>query len=534
MSTTTPPPNGPEYLEPAGGEPVGRDGSGTGGRRTALVAGAALLAVAAVGGGVWATMSFFGSGADPAEALPAGTLGYASVDLDPSGSQKIEAFRMIEKFPAIKEELGGFDAQDDIRRKIVEEAGCEGLSYDGDVAPWLGTSFAVAAVDTGEDEPSPVGVLEVTDAGAAEDGLAKLAECEGEGAEGGYVIEGDWAVYADSEEIAQQVVDSAAEGSLADDSTYQDWMGRVGEPGIISMYASPDVGPLFAELMASDLPMMGPDLGGEMTSPELSDEMAEMLEGFGGAAGAVRFADGGVELELAADVPEGSMGMMTVAEGITLDVVNGLPEDTAVAYGAALPEGWSQSLLDVLEGYGVSRAELDQGISEVEAQTGLTLPEDLETLLGEQFAVALGADFDVEALANSTDPSGVPFGIVVKGDPEGVNEVMEKLGTAAGMPEMFETESSGDQVVWSLSPDYRSELASDGDLGDSDVYQGVVAESDRAAGVMYVNFDAGDWLTGLAESDPEIRDNLAPLDALGMSSWSEDGTTHSLVRLTTD
>ena len=117
----------------------------------------------------------------PAEALPAGTLAYASVDLDPSGSQKIEAFRMLKKFPAFKEELGGFDADDDIRRKIFEQADVRLRASTTTTTSSRGSapSFAVAAVDTGEEQPSPVGVVEVTDAGAAEDGLAAAGRVRG-------------------------------------------------------------------------------------------------------------------------------------------------------------------------------------------------------------------------------------------------------------------------------------------------------------------------------------------------------------------
>ncbi len=177
MSSTTPPPadpGGPEYLDQSGGDPVGAaesgSGSGGGGRRTALVAGGAVVGLALVGGGVWAAMSFFSTGAQPAEALPAGTIGYASIDLDPSGGQKIEAFRMIQKFPAIEKELDGLDADDDLLAKAFEdlEEECD-LTYEDDVKPWLGYRFAVAAVDLGDDLPAPVGVVQVTDAGGGRD-----------------------------------------------------------------------------------------------------------------------------------------------------------------------------------------------------------------------------------------------------------------------------------------------------------------------------------------------------------------------------
>ena len=66
---------------------------------------AGIAALAVVGVGAWAAAQFFATGAQPSEALPAGTIGYASIDLDPSGAQKIEALRTLNKFPAFKDEL---------------------------------------------------------------------------------------------------------------------------------------------------------------------------------------------------------------------------------------------------------------------------------------------------------------------------------------------------------------------------------------------------------------------------------------------
>ncbi len=95
-------------------------------------------------------------------------MGYLSIDLDPSGEQKLEALRTLEKFLAFTEAVD-IDSEDDLRRVIGEEllagSAC-GLDYDDDVAPWIGERFAVAAVDLGEDTPSPVVVMQVSDAGA--------------------------------------------------------------------------------------------------------------------------------------------------------------------------------------------------------------------------------------------------------------------------------------------------------------------------------------------------------------------------------
>jgi hypothetical protein len=62
----------------------------------------------------------------------------------------------------------------------------------------------------------------------------------------------------------------------------------------------------------------------------------------------------------------------------------------------------------------------------------------------------------------------------------------------------------------------------------------VIADADAAA-VLFVNFDVDDnWLDALTGDDPELADNVAPLSALGVTSWSDGDASHALVRLTTD
>lgn len=543
VSTTTPPPDGsgPEYLEQGGGDRV-PPGSGSGtGRRTALVAGGAVAALAAAAVGTWAAISFLGGGAEPAEALPAGTLGYASVDLDPSGAQKIEAFRMLNKFPAFKEEFG-IDAADDVRKQVVEEslAGCESIDFAQDVEPWLGTSFAVAAVDTGAEQPSAVVVLEVTDAEAAGDGLAALKEC-GDGEEGGWSIEGDWAVVAETDEIAQQVTDAAAEGTLADDAEYQEWMQATGDPGVVTMYAAPEAGPFLAQLMTEQ--MMGASSGGAATgaaepavatvSPEVPEELEKSLEDFPGAAATVRFNDGAVELEVVGGATRSPV-FDTGAEGV--DVVTSLPDDTAVAFGLAFADGWGQRLADQMSSMSGGQMTGDDILAQAEQMTGLSLPEDLETLLGDSMAIALSSDFTVEDAMNSADGSDVPVGIKVQGDAAGIQQVLDRLTArlGPGAEQMLGSDAEGDTVAVGPNPDYRSALLADGRLGDTATFEAVVPEADSAPFVVFVNFDGGQWLTSVAEGDPAAVENLEPLEAFGASVWQDDDTTHALVKLTTN
>ena len=251
-----------EHLQQGQGQPLApgpRRGSGR--RRTAIVGGLALTG-ALVTGGVWAWNAWFSQGPQPAEALPASTLAYASIDLDPSGAQKVEAIRFLRKFPAFKDEIG-LDTDDDVRKEIFtriqDEGACENLDYEDDIEPWLGDRFAFAAVDLGDDGPAPVLVAQIKDEDKAADGLDKLVACgskvAGESEEiGGYAFNGDWVVLAETEAIAKDVVTDAKDEPLSEDSDYTKWTDASGDPGIMTLYASPRAGEVFAEFM-EDVPL---------------------------------------------------------------------------------------------------------------------------------------------------------------------------------------------------------------------------------------------------------------------------------------
>ncbi|HYF72517.1 MAG TPA: DUF3352 domain-containing protein [Nocardioides sp.] len=525
----------PEYLESGSGRPITPpSGPSGGGRRAAWIVGGSVIVLAGIGAGAWAAWSFFAGGPQPAEALPASTIAYASVDLDPSGAQKIEALRTLRKFPAFKDEIG-LETDDDIRKWVFEEiqreSACEELDYADDVEPWLGDRMALAAVDTGEDVPSPVFVLQITDAGKAEDGLAALRDCGGGGDEGSFVIEGDWALVGETQEIVDEIAEDAADATLSDDDDYTRWTDAAGDDGIATFYVAPEAGELLAGGLGGLVPM--DSLGGttEGLEPLMPTEVTSALEDFQGMAATVRFDDGSLELEVAADPGKAQDALEDADSGA--DVLATLPEDTAAAVGMGFAEGWFGDLADQLAGQlgGMSSEEL---FDEMSAETGLDLPEDVETLMGDSAALALGSDFDVDTFVNSDDGSDVPVGMKVRGDTDEIESVLDKLRPQMGGAEsIIDTDSDGDVIAIGPDADYRERLLEDGGLGDSDVFENVVREADDAAAVVFVNFDAGDWLASLAEEDPEIADNLEPLEGLGLSAWLEDGASHLVLRLTT-
>jgi hypothetical protein len=566
-----PPPGSAEYLDSGGGRPIDPTPrpAGRGGLRKGLLVGGGVVGLAAVGVGAWAAVSFFATGAQPAEALPDSTLAYLSVDLDPSGGQKIEALRTLNKFPAFEDEVG-LDTDDDIRKAIFDEIqddlDCAGLDFEDDIEPWLGDRAAVAAVDSGGDTPDPVFVLQVKDTEAADKGMEAIKDCavgeDGE-AEGGWSISGDWAVIAQTDEIAESVTEDAADASLADDEDFQKWVGEAGDSGVVTVYAAPALGGFLAD-HAEDL--FGFPFGGLGTSLEcvaspdgvsgspdddcyaggvdsgtsaISDELKKTLEDFKGMAGVLRFDDGSVEMEFASDGDVAGSNLLASDAGG--DTISSLPEDTAAAIGVGFSEGWFADILELYQPYVAGFGEdltLDDMVDELEAQTGLTIPDDIETLFGDSAALALGAGFDPEAVFESSDGSDVPVALKIDGDPEEIEAVLEKL--RAQFPDeetlVFDTDAEGDTIVVGPNEAFRKEVLDDGGLGDNDVFKDVVREVDDASVVLFVNVNELEDLIeeGMGEGDLEFFENLEPISGFGVSGYVDDGVAHSVMRLTTD
>ena len=208
-------------------------------RRAAAVAG--IVGVGAVvGGGAWAWQVWAAQGPQPAEALPADTLAYVAVDLDPPGGQKVAAYQALKKIPSLTDELG-IGSQDDLRKSLVEsiaeDGGCD-LPWR-EVKDWAGDRGALAVVPL--EEPELVVALQVSDPDGARSGLAKVAATCG-GDQFGFTVGDGWAILAETEEIAQQVRANAEDADLAGDADFEELTDAAGDPGVVTLYAAPEAG----------------------------------------------------------------------------------------------------------------------------------------------------------------------------------------------------------------------------------------------------------------------------------------------------
>jgi hypothetical protein len=521
----------PEYLEPIAGAPAPRAvaDSGGGGKRRGALIGAGLVGAGLIGAGAWAATVFFATGAQPTEALPASTLAYVSVDVEPSGEQQVEAYRFLKKFPAIRAELN-LDDDTDLREELFswaqEQGGCAEVDFAEDIEPWLGTTAAVAAVDRGTDEIAPVLVLEVTDEEAAQTGLETLRDCSGAASTedlGGWNIADGWAVIAQDDATAQSVADAAEADPLSEDDDHAAWLDEVGDQGILTMYAGPQAPARLIDLAEQ----FGPD--------PLMGSYREFYADFTGAAGTLRFADAGLEFVAVTDVAlsggDGSGG--TAGESLAA-----LPTDTVGALGLSFGEDYVERMSDELATTLSGTAEGD-AVEQLELQTGLSLPEDLQTLLGDSLVFAVGGDIDIESMANSADGSDIPIGVKITGDATGIEAVLDKLRLTLGPAgeQFLASDASGDLVAVGPSPDYRRALLSGGELGGSETFTDVIADAEGATNVAFVDFDgANNWLDrALASSgEPDAIANLEPLSGLGMLLTEDGEIARMTLRLSTD
>lgn len=506
-------PAAPEFLEPGGGGPISPEPRARR-RSPLLLSGLGVLTLGVVGGAAFGAYWYLAEGAQAAEAFPADTVGYVGLTLDPSGRQKLEALETLKKLPTVTKELDlegpveDIDVKQSVVEALIDATACD-LDYATDVEPWLGDRFGVGAVPTGEALPSMVVSLEVSDADAADAGMRDLVSCDGSDPESnaGWAVAGDWMIVGETAEIAEQVVAAAGQGSLADDADFQRWTAGAGEAGVVTLYAAPEAPKAVSEAVGG---LFGAGLGGlespysdEPAQPAGPSELDEALEDFEGMAAVLRFADGVVEVEAA-----GAAGDATEALGGGAgELVAGLPDETTAVFAAGFTEGWVEGIL------------------------GEDAPSvDLEALLGEAAALAIGPDLDPEALLESvfTGQVGeVPVAVVTRGELADAETALTEAGPlAVGL----EARQAGDHVLVGPGGAWLDAVEAGGSLGGSDLFSSVVPDATEAVMVLFLDLDV---LADVAdEADP--AGDLEQLRALGVSAHVDGDVARAVLRLTTD
>ncbi|MDQ4006824.1 MAG: DUF3352 domain-containing protein, partial [Actinomycetota bacterium] len=519
--------------------------------RRGLVVGIIAGIVVALGlplGGFAVFRLLSGGGTQPHDVLPANALAYFRIDLDPAGAEKVDAIRFLRTFPAFEKYTRITDERTDVRQLIFEQelmhsGGCP-LDFADDVEPWLGERFGVAvmpATDRGQ-QPGLAVAVQVDDEQRARAGMRRVAACAtrdevGGGSRGGWAYLDGYLVVSETPGQARHWADAAARRPLADVAEFDRDLDRLGDPGFATVWASGEgLYQMWSTMLIGD-----PGPAGAQFDQLRAQTERLVTERFRSLALTFRFDDRYAELAM---VVTGS-GYRAAEGDAVADMA--LPESTAVAFGLAngdeyVEQHW-QTLLGMANGGpfpGLTAFAPAPGAAMLEQMLGLRLPQDLKTLVGQSLTLALdGEHLDLAALKPRHDLSRLDLGARVRTDPAAFTDLVRRLqarGDRAGVPVDLVLRRTGDGAVVATSPRYATTLEEGGPLADSDVFRTAVAGSDEAESVLFVNFDVLEpQVAALMRRDgapAEAVDNVARVEAVGLSARTFDGYTKGALRIT--
>ncbi|GAA1393040.1 DUF3352 domain-containing protein [Luteococcus peritonei] len=512
MSSTPPdaylPPEQP--VAPAGGattiEPTPRR-LGTGAK--AGIVGLALLAL----GGGFALADPMDLREDkgaqgPAAVLPADALGYAAVNLDPSVGQKLEMVRFAMKFPALKQKIS-LSEDGDLKQQFWEAAmkdsSCKDkIDYEADIKPWLGDHAGVALQ---KDDDKLVMAVEASDEAKARAAVEKLDACDSSGSttKEGVAYRDGYLLLGKDQPTVDAAVASATSAPLSQRAEFTEDLDKLGSTGVMSFWTSKE-GLVAASQESSQAAQNGVD-GTELEQMPVRS-----------AAGTLRFTDGNPELHFASKSTE----PVPVSEkGSDL---GSLPGETTVALGLAngadlVEQNWPE-IRKMIESQGTSLADLER-------DSKLKLPDDLKTLLGSDLRISLGP----VTPESMEDPSTLPVAVATTTDKAKLTELLDRVGASQ---QGISLTSQGESQVLGINTSWPQKVAETGSkLADDAAFTKAVDAPEKAQTAGYVNLAQLVDSLG-AELSADEKENLAPLQSVGLSSHQEEGDySVGTLRLTT-
>jgi Protein of unknown function (DUF3352) len=478
-----------------------------------VVGGVVVLVGALIGGITYGAASLSGGGAQPEDALPAGAVAFAKVDLDPAASQKVDAIRFLRKFPSLRGRLAG---DGDLRKVLFDavagDAGWDHVNFAADVEPWLGQRVGVAAYSPktfaagtstgGPQAPTVVVALQVSDEGKARDGLDRLIAASSGSSKPGYVVQDGYALLAESKPLATSAADAVEAGTLAGASTFAaDIKGL--DDGIMTSWvdgAAASSLSSVANLAGVGLPDVAGVHGSALSRARLVSSLRfdgpDVLEIAGRVTGAPAVAGPNVAVQGLADLPATTVAALGLGGG------DGLVDSAWKAM---------RKQVDSSKGAGSS---VDDAVGQAEKQYGLHLPDDLKLLLGSNLLLAL----DRTGLDDHTINAGAR---VTTSDPKRANSLIGRLtGGLAGQVPGVVHQVTGDGFVLASSraqADRLTQPAGGKRLGDLDAFRRALPDVDAARFALWV--DPQSVYAGLRGG--AVVADLKPIAGFGLTATSD-------------
>jgi hypothetical protein len=463
------------------------------GTLAAALVGAGALVIAGSAVAVAALLS--GGGAQPEDVLPAQTLGLVKLDLDPSAGQKVAIYRLAQRFPAVSDDVRDQDEiKDELLSALFEDVGQ--LDYTTEVQPWIGDRVGAAMVP-GAELPQGLVAIAYTDRARAEEAMRTLQDREDE-LFYGFSQEADYLLVGSSQEVVDDAV--APELVLSDTDAWQKGIDALDGDQIVTAWS--DLGAVWAAL-----------------PPEARAEAAELygLETDFALSGTVvaglHAGDDHVELiGKAIDVESPLQVESAIGGGRGSGLVQGLPADTVAALSVTNLGTGVAELFDTAYG------EQDPlGLIEGAEGLGLTLPDDLRTLLGDETLVAA---FDASAVGLRARTDEV----------EQAYDAAQSLVTllTGGLDPSQTLRRLDDGLAVGSTPEALEAITTtDGGLGDSEAFRAAVPDADQAGYLVYVDVARAIELSG-----EDLGEDAAQLRSFGLSGSGDNRNSTFRLRLT--
>jgi hypothetical protein len=343
------------------------------------------------------------SDTDPASVVPETAGAYLAVDLHPEGEAGKNA-------AAASQSL--FDTATPGQLLLDTLAGrakaLDGLSYEEDVAPWIGDQVALAAVPVEEGKSAPLLVASTRDEDKARATLRKTGKLSesasasgvdyvrtADGSLAGAVTDG--VVMVGSDAAVQLSLAAAKDGNdLTELQRYRNATGALPDGGIATAYVDLDS---FAKLLSGVL-------GGGTTGGLLET----LLTGQGDAIAATLIPEEDRLRIEAVGTATGSGIAAIQAKGGASDAIKTLPADSALALGVSDVGATLKLLLQRLGSQGgLTGIGLNLVLSRLEESTGLNLERDVLGWMGSGglFVRSAGGHTGGGLVVESSDPAAM-------------------------------------------------------------------------------------------------------------------------------
>jgi hypothetical protein len=447
---------------------------------TTIAIGTAAVLVATVGSAV-AVGRAIGGGQQPEDVLPSTAIAVVKVDLNPPLGQQKAVYDLSKKFKNVKINRES-SVKDDLLSQLFNDQ-TQDLNYTNDIKPWLGDRVAIAAVpDKSASGVTAVAAVQYTDKAEATKTLDAAKKKSGS-SPFAFAFSGDYVVIATTQ--AQATTYAKAEKHLSDNSTYTNAVDALEGDQIVVAWA--DVKGVYGALPKDQL-----------TGTPFADLQSEPSGSFVvGAHADSHF------LEItgkAVDVSDSlkQYGATSFGNGTGHNLLASMPIDATAALEIT---GLGDTLTKAY-------AELatKPGLTDIESQAkqfGLTLPDDIKTVLGTDLAVAIFGNLKVG------DPAVAAH--VLTDDPDGAVRILNGVPSSQDNPP-FAVKKDGTDGYFIGTSAAAIAHATNGTLGDSAPFRRALPDAKDAGFAVYVSI--GRALGAANSAGPELEN----LEAFGMTA----------------